>query len=98
MKVSSSEVKKIAVFRALQLGDMLCAIPALRALHHAYPHAEVTLLGLSWAASLVERFPRYIHRFRHFPGYPGLPEQELDPKDFTGFLNETQEEHYDLIL
>ncbi|MBO9684340.1 MAG: glycosyltransferase family 9 protein [Flavisolibacter sp.] len=98
MKLQPSEIKKIAVFRALQLGDMLCAVPALRALHHAYPEAEITLLGLPWAQSLVDRFPDYIHSFKHFPGYPGLPEQQLHPKTFTAFLEDVQSEEYDLVL
>lgn len=98
MKLESSEIKKIAVFRALQLGDMLCAIPALRALHHAYPEAEITLLGLPWAESLVDRFPHYIHSFKHFPGYPGLPEQQFDVKAFSKFLWKVQNEEYDLVL
>jgi ADP-heptose:LPS heptosyltransferase len=98
MKIASSEVKKIAVFRALQLGDMLCVIPALRALQHAYPEAEITLLGLPWAKSLVDRFRGYIHSFKHFPGYPGLPEQKTDAKAFSKFLSEIQDEEFDLVL
>jgi ADP-heptose:LPS heptosyltransferase len=98
MKIPHQEIKKIAVFRALQLGDLLCSIPALRALHHVYPDAAITLLGMPWAASLAERFPHYIHSFKHFPGYPGLPEQKVDPKAFTKFLAEVQEEEYDLVL
>jgi ADP-heptose:LPS heptosyltransferase len=98
MKIPKSEIKKIAVFRALQLGDMLCAIPALRALHHAYPEAEITLLGLPWAQSLVDRFTDYVHSFKHFPGYPGLPEQKFDAKAFAVFLLEVQDEQYDLVL
>ena len=98
MKIPKPEIKKIAVFRALQLGDMLCAIPALRALHYAYPEAEITLLGLAWAQSLVDRFPNYIHKFKHFPCYPGLPEQKLDVKAFAKFLLEVQKEEYDLVL
>lgn len=98
MKLRPHEIKKIAVFRALQLGDMLCSLPAIRALHYAYPDAEITLLGLPWAQSLVSRFPKYIHRFRHFPGYPGLPEQVFQPKAFPQFLSDVQEEAYDLVL
>ena len=98
MKISQTAIKKIAVFRALQLGDMLCSIPALRALHQAYPNASITLLGLPWAESLKNRFPDYIHSFIHFPGYPGLPEQEFDPADFVKFLLQVQREKFDLVF
>ena len=98
MKIPEQKIEKIAVFRALQLGDMLCVVPALRALHHAYPDAKMTLLGMPWSKSLEDRFPNYIHSFKHFPGYPGLPEQTIDPKAFTQFLKEVQDENFDLVL
>lgn len=98
MKLKEHKIKRIAVFRALQLGDLLCSIPALRALHHAYPKARITLLGLPWGQSLPGRFPHYIHSFKHFPGYPGLPEQKLRVSDFTRFLEEMQQQQFDLVL
>lgn len=91
-------LSKIAIFRALQLGDMLCSIPAIRALRKAYPDAEITLLGLPWAGAFVQRFHRYFDRFIHFPGYPGLPEQEYDESAFPHFLEEMQAEAFDLLL
>ncbi len=90
--------KKIAIFRALQLGDMLCAIPAVRALRAAYPDAEITLLGLPWAESFTQRFHKYFDRFIHFPGYIGLPEQPFDERKFYAFLEEIRAEKFDLIL
>lgn len=92
------EIKKIAVLRALYLGDLLCAIPAIRALRMAYPEAEIVLLGLPWARSFVQRFSHYIDRLIVFPGYPGLPEQIPDIRKVFSFLKEIQEERFDLIL
>lgn len=92
------DIKKIGIFRALQLGDMLCIIPAMRALRAVFPQAEIILLGLPWAKSFTERFKQYFDGFIHFPGYPGLPEQHFDPLLFAEFLPRIQAEHFDLIL
>ncbi len=91
-------IHNIAVFRALQLGDMLCAIPAIRALRHAYPEAKITLLSLPWAASLLKRFPAYFDAFIHFPGYPGLPEQPFDETAWLQFREQVREQSFDLLL
>ncbi len=96
MKIEN--IKKIVVFRALQIGDMLCAIPAIRALHQAYPDAGITLVGLPWAKVLIERFPEYFHSIITFPGYPGFPEQPADYFAFPEFLKKIQQEHFDLAL
>ncbi|HEX3934640.1 MAG TPA: glycosyltransferase family 9 protein [Puia sp.] len=93
-----ADIKKIIVFRALQLGDMLCHIPAMRALRHAFPDAQITLAGLPWAKSFIGRFSAYFDDFIWFPGYPGLPEQTVDPVLFAAFLNKVQSRHFDLAL
>ena len=90
-------VERIAVLRALHLGDLLCATPAFRALKARFPDAEITLIGLPWAEDLVRRLPS-IDRFAAFPGYPGIPEVEYDPKQTNAFLTEAREERYDLAI
>jgi ADP-heptose:LPS heptosyltransferase len=97
MKLPANDIKKIAIFRALQLGDMLCIIPAMRALRYAYPSAHITLLGLPWAKSFTERFSSYFDDFIHFPGFPGLPEQPFDAKNTVEFLAGIQGK-FDLLL
>ncbi|TLV03411.1 glycosyltransferase family 9 protein [Dyadobacter luticola] len=98
MKFPAETTRRIAVFRALQLGDMLCTVPAFRALRHAYPEAEITLLGLPWAASFCVRFSKYFDHFIHFPGFPGLPEQPFEEAAFHEFEQRLQKQSFDLIL
>jgi ADP-heptose:LPS heptosyltransferase len=98
MKLPLQNIHKIAVFRALQLGDMLCVIPAMRALRKVYPNTEITLLGMPWAKSFVERFNNYFNRFIHFPGCAGLPEQAYDEQSLRAFIQQMKKEKFDLVL
>jgi ADP-heptose:LPS heptosyltransferase len=96
--IKDLKIKKIAIFRALQLGDLLNVIPAIRALRKSFIKAEITLIGLPWAKSFVHRFNKYFDKFIEFPGYPGLPEREFNPQKFTKFLSQMQEESFDLAI
>lgn len=90
--------RRVAVVRALLVGDMLVAVPALRALREALPEAEVTLVGLPWAADLVRRLPRYLDAFLPFPGFPGIKEREPDGGSLPGFLAEARARRFDLAV
>lgn len=89
--------RRVAVFRALVLGDMLCATPALRAVRQAWPQASVTLVGLPWAAELAARLDS-VDDFIALPGYPGLPEVDCAVEQLPAFLSAVQGRGFDLAL
>lgn len=91
-------IKKIGIFRALQLGDLMCSIPAIRALREEFKNAEIFLIGLPSAKSFIHRFPHYFNGLIKFPGYPGLPEQAYDIKEVSAFITEMQKQNFDLII
>lgn len=91
-------IERIAVFRALHLGDLLCAVPALRALRAAHPQAHITLIGLPWARDFVARFSQYLDDFIAFPGAPGLPERTPTPAEHAEFLARARAERFDIAL
>lgn len=90
--------RRIALFRALQLGDLLCSVPALRALRHALPHAHVTLIGLPWARAFAERYADLIDAFDVFPGARGFPEQPEDESGLPAFFEAMRARRFDLAI
>ncbi|RKT14077.1 ADP-heptose:LPS heptosyltransferase [Paraburkholderia sp. RAU2J] len=96
--LSALAPRRIVVFRALQLGDMLCAVPALRALRHATPHAHIALIGLPWACTFVERYAGLIDELIVFPGAIGFPEQPETNAGLPEFFSRMRARHFDLAI
>ncbi|MCC8404461.1 glycosyltransferase family 9 protein [Paraburkholderia sp. MMS20-SJTN17] len=90
--------RRIVVFRALQLGDMLCAVPALRALRAAAPHAHIALIGLPWARAFVERYAALVDELIVFPGAPGFPEQRESDDGLPAFFAQMRDRRFDLAI
>lgn len=95
---ADSSVRRIAVLRALYLGDLLVSIPALRSLRAGFPNAEITLIALPWACHLVRNLSGYIDRVVPFGGYPGMDDVQAVPERVERFLADQRSYSYDLVI
>lgn len=91
-------LRRVAVLRALHLGDLLCAVPALRSLRAGLPETEIVLVGLPWAREFASRFAAYLDGFLALPGVPGLPEQPPEPERLAAFLRRARRRRFDLAV
>jgi ADP-heptose:LPS heptosyltransferase len=89
---------RIVIFRALKLGDMLCSIPAFRALRGAFPDSSISLITHKSMGPLIKRYSHYIDEFIPFSGFPGLPEQEYKDEDIADFISALKERQFDLAI
>lgn len=89
---------RIVVFRALNLGDILCSIPAFRSLRSALPHSWITLVGLEGARQVARRFATYVDEFISFPGDPAWPEQVARVTELPAFFRRIQHRRFDVAL
>jgi ADP-heptose:LPS heptosyltransferase len=80
------------------LGDMLCAVPALRAFRRGFAEAAIVLVGLAWARAFAERFEHLVDGFLELPGFPGLPEVPPRVADLPAFLAEAHAHRFDLVV
>jgi ADP-heptose:LPS heptosyltransferase len=73
----SAPQPRVVVSRALGLGDLCAAVPALRAIRAAFPNHELVLCAAGWQAPLA----RLAHVDRVSPTLPldAIPERELVP-------------------
>lgn len=60
------------------LGDLLCTVPAVRALRAARPDLHVALATWPEMAGVVDRMAPWVDELVPFPGAPGIPERPPD--------------------
>ena len=89
----------VVLFRALPgVGDMLCVVPALRAIRDNRPDVHVTLVTLPCAAPLARRYGRYLDEVLEFPGFPGLPDRRPDVRAIPAFLAAMHDRRADVAI
>lgn len=93
------EPQTVAVVRLRTgLGDLLCGVPALRALRARLPRAHVVLVTFGEMAPVVARQRPWVDELLAFPGWDGIPERPPDRAALPAFLAAARERRFDLAL
>lgn len=92
------KIQKIIILRALKLGDMLCSIPAFRAIRIDYPESHIALAGHPMMEKMLSRYSHYIDEFVPFAGFPGMAESPIDPQVIWQTIKTIQDKEFDLAV
>jgi ADP-heptose:LPS heptosyltransferase len=92
-------VHRIAVLRALPaIGDMICAVPALRTLRARYPDARIGLVGLWSCRWMLDAYPHYVDELLPVDGLPLLCPPPADVEGALDALAEARRQGFDLAI
>lgn len=85
--------------RANGIGDFMFALPALSALRHAYPQAEIVLIGAPWHANFLPA-RTVVDRVVVAPGYPGVRDDvaSATPGELDQFFAAMAAERFDIAI
>ena len=94
-----AEPETIALVRLrVGLGDLLCGVPALRALRRRLPDARVTLVSYPEVRGVVARLAPWVDDLLAFPGHPGIPERPPRPQAWPRFLVDARARRFDVAI
>ena len=96
-----SDVRKIAVLRPNAVGDFMFCLPALHALKHSYPEAELVYLGLDWHGQFLLNRPGPVDRVVVLPPISGVTanaDAQCDEGPAEEFFDAMRRERFDLAL
>lgn len=94
-------VKKIAVLRAGALGDFMVILPALHALRHTYPQAEIVLLGKCWQHEFLVKGRSPVDRVEVVPVKHGVGHEHGQHEDIYAledFFTRMRAEAFDIAI
>jgi ADP-heptose:LPS heptosyltransferase len=87
--LADPRVRHVALMRLrVGLGDLLCTVPALRALRAARPDLQVSFVTWPETAPVVSRMGAYVDRLVPFPGFEGIPERPAREEGWEAFVRE----------
>src|SRR5215217_6854727 len=93
------EPRSIAVVRLRTgLGDLLCTVPALRALRGRLPEAHVVVITFAEMHDVVDRMRPWVDELMAFPGHPGIPERSVRWSEVPRFYASARARRFDLAL
>jgi ADP-heptose:LPS heptosyltransferase len=92
-------VKRVALVRLrVGLGDLLCTLPAVRALRRFRPDLEIALVTWPETAPVVSRMRPYVDQLVDFPGVTGIPERTPDRAAWPRFVQEAHARKFDVAV